>query len=193
MSRHLMAKMRKSAAGGPPKVDWRHGWVLPHRAAEIEHFNSEHDVGDNPITAAEYSTGIVHHGEQRYAIEVSASSDGDLWNWSIHKQVGPNANNPEHWKHMGGIPTMGCFCGWGDNDWPEGGTDHRFFGFEYPDEDDEDEAGGYPTGRENAMIAGEDAFQEHIASQRHSPADYDRMVGDLDEPEGGYDIFGDKP
>jgi hypothetical protein len=47
MSRHLMAKMRQAAGepprgyGPPPKVDWRHGWTLPGRAAEIEHFNAD--------------------------------------------------------------------------------------------------------------------------------------------------------
>lgn len=183
-----MAKMRRAAAG-PPKVEWRHGWTLPGRAAEIKHFNAEHGQGD-PIDPSEYSTGILHHGEQRYAIEVSPSSDYDFWSWAIHKQVGPNENNPDHWKHMGGIP-LGCFCGWGDNDYPEK-LDERFFGAEYPEEDDEDEEGGYPTGRANAMIAGEDAFQDHIGNNVAGPEHYDRAIRDMDEPEDGYDIFGDK-
>lgn len=189
--RHLMSRF----AAGPPKVDWRHGWVLPSRQAEIDHFNTEHVGGgalqdSTPVDVGDYSTGIVHHGEQRYAIEVSPSTDRDVWSWAIHKQVGPDANDPKHWKHMGGIPT-GCFCGWGDNDFGSG-TDDRFFGREYPDDDDTEEE-GYESGRANAMFAGEEAFQEHIGGRRHSPADWDRMVGDLDEPEDGYDIFGDKP
>jgi hypothetical protein len=209
MSRHLMAKMRQAAGepprgyGPPPKVDWRHGWTLPGRAAEIEHFNADHvESGDpaNMVDPNEYSTGILHHGEQRYAIEVAPSADYDDWSWSIHKQVGPDENNPDHWKHMGGIP-LGCFCGWGDNDF-KGKNDERFFGYEQPDEDDY--ADKYPTGRENAMIAGEDAFQDHIGAAGSGLGGYDlgdvvRDHGDTKPPghslgdEDYGDIFGGRP
>lgn len=200
MSRHLMAKMRQAAGepprgyGPPPKVDWRHGWVIPSRAEEIDSFNT-HVSPEDPVSIDDYSTGIVHHGEQRYALEVDPSVDRDQWYWGIHKLVGSDPENPDHWQDMGNR-------GYTEQRRP-GGLDHRFFGFE-PSEEDENGDFDDTAGRANAMYAAEEAFQNHIGAAGSGLGGYDlgdvvRDHGDTkprghslgDEDYG--DIFGGKP
>ncbi len=122
MSRHLMARFRHLAA---ERYDWQHGRPL----AWSEWASDNPEKGRSPFGGRLHHTddhvsAIVHHGEQRYGLEVmpSDTSDGE-WSWGIHEyrnqrsplwdwpDVEPeylgehlNWTSPGEWDHPKGTP-----------------------------------------------------------------------------------------
>lgn len=128
MSRHLVARFRHIHAT-PDTGGWQNV-ALPHTLRSIEHFNRNHGGGGSlPVEPEQVHTRIVNHGETRYGLEVHDSSDGWL-EWSLHRQTGPDINDPDHWERMG-VPKGAhpyCSCiGDGDEEhdlnFPLGGED----------------------------------------------------------------------
>ena len=85
MSRHLMARFRHlHAAGG---YDWQHG-----RPLGWSQFAKPYPYATND--PADHVSAIVHHGEQRYGLEVMPSPYGG-WHWGIHQYRGEKQDLPE--------------------------------------------------------------------------------------------------
>jgi hypothetical protein len=135
MSRHLMARFRHLHAAADPYAwepeTWQVGrplgwsqWVKENNPG-----GAEHDIGD-------HISNIVHHGEQRYGLEVMPSDWQDYkssvrpgWVWGIHqfRPHGAEKNNdpdyPEEYK--------GEHLNWtspGEWDHPEG-TPAEYYGY----------------------------------------------------------------
>lgn len=159
-----MAKMRRAAA-----LDWQHGVSVPHPDAYWDNENW------NPVPS-EHSIAIVNHGEQRHALQVKSINPdhGDKrWYWSIHRQTGPRIHDPEHWEWV-----------------PE--TQNRDMAAHLRGVDGN--PGFFSPTREDAMRRAEAAWEHYVGTR---DAARDRVLdegvrGGLD-PEGGYDIFGERP
>ena len=172
------------------------GWqraVLPHTQRSADHFYYAHGhPATLPIEPEQFRTKLVNHGETRYGLQVMDSTDG--WSeWSLHKQVGPDMNDPDHWERIGVPPEVHQFC--------------HCIG-EEDDEADlsypagvEDGLAGYVSGQpgdwkgtRGAKAAAEEAFQKHVVGDGPNIGDYDldSFMRDHD-PDEGYDIFGERP
>ena len=100
------------------ELDWRDGpdHVLPHVRRQINRYNAnprkpvrDEETHWSPTTT---STAIRHHGETRYGLDVhelghhfpvpgEPGPDEEWpWYWRIHRQVGPDETNPEHWEEI---------------------------------------------------------------------------------------------
>lgn len=94
------------------KLDWREGPnnLLPHVRDEINDYNSrfanpesENSFHNSFWPAATQQTAIRQHGETRYGLDVGDEGfdlAGWLWHWRLHRQTGPDINNPEHWERI---------------------------------------------------------------------------------------------
>lgn len=103
---------------GPPRLEWRDGPgnLLPHVRDEIDDYNSSYADTDNENSfhnsfwpAASQSTAIREHGETRYGLDVGDEGfdpAGWGWHWRLHKQTGPDADNPEHWEKIRNSPEL---------------------------------------------------------------------------------------
>lgn len=190
MSRHLIAKFRREAAADD---GWQH-MALPHTVRSIKHFNRNHgdDYPGAKMKKSRAYTKLVNHGEQRYALEVMDSPDGQL-EWSLHRQVGPDISNPDHWERLGVPRDVHPFC----NCIGEGG-DEADLGFPAGGEDGyagmTDGGADVEEGIELAKADAEQAFHDKIGGQGHGldHHNYDDLARGLDEPEEGYDIFGER-
>lgn len=108
MSRHLVARFRRAGAGADD--GWRNV-ALPHTRRSIKHFNRHHGGPNSlPVEEPQFHTRLVNHGETRYGLEVMNSADGWL-EWSIHRQDGPDINDPDHWERMETPKGVHPFCG----------------------------------------------------------------------------------
>lgn len=162
-----MARFRRRAADD--------GWqraILPHTDRSAYHFEARHGgSGSLPIQAGQFRTKLVNHGETRYALQAMDATDG--WSeWSLHRQVGPDMDNPDHWERMGVPNEVHQFChciGDGDDEadlsFPAGGED-GFAGYVSGNVDDME-------GLEGAKAAAEEAFQREVAGKGHGLGDYD--------------------
>lgn len=116
MSRHLMARFRHLQASGG--YDWQHGrplawslWARPDK--KMPSGSGGHDPAD-------HISAIVHHGEQRYGLEVMPNDNQPgKWVWGTHEHR-PYANpddyhpdirgewinwtSPGEWDHPSGTP-----------------------------------------------------------------------------------------
>ena len=130
-----MARMRTAA----PAPDWQHGVILPHTGSFRDHWNANYVDDLTPYwELGDQATAFLHHGEQRYALQVGPD-DGDLhgyykWAWSINRQHGPDIDNPDHWETMD--------------------VDHLT-----------NEEGQYGTTKEHAMRGAEEAWHKFVADQ----------------------------
>lgn len=116
MSRHLMAKMRRTAA---QPMNWQQGVVLPHTARDMAKYNRElagrpyslkyPDGNGWPEWKPEHvSTAMTAHGERLHALQVvhehsmvnDEADGGSPWLWSLHTLEGDDPKNPDHWKHL---------------------------------------------------------------------------------------------
>lgn len=182
MSRHLVAKFRRSAAPdgraekrqprGEPGDDWRKA-VLPHTERSMDHFDRRHGGGGSlPVEPGQFRTKFVNHGETRYALQAMDSTDG--WSeWSLHRQVGPDINDPDHWERIGMPPGVHQFCHCAG----DGGDE---VDLSYPAGVEDDLAGytdgshGDRTGMGAARAEAERAFERYISSRgRPGIGDYD--------------------
>lgn len=206
MSRHLMAKMRRSAA---KPVEWQHGVVLPDTAENMAEHNSRAYRNHREWLPEDVSTAYVNHGEKMHALQVSKddasgshvflNGDPNPWNWSIKVLRGDDPNEPGHWqwldevsddelKRRGEDPEL---AEWGDGN--VSGQMHT-----KSEEGGDGTDGGYwsyaPT-REHAMRAAENAWERYVGQQT-AQRDHNLDVGLGDR--GGHslgdedygDIFG---
>ena len=94
------------------ELDWREGVdnLLPHVRDEIkQHYwrfaesDSETSFHNSFWPAASQQTAIRQHGETRYGLDVGDEGfdpSGWVWHWRLHRQVGPNIDDPEHWERI---------------------------------------------------------------------------------------------
>lgn len=107
MSRHLVARFRRAGAGADD--GWRNS-CLPHTAVHMADFQAHHGGNGTLDTNPDQShTKLVNHGETRYGLQVHDTKDG--WaEWSIHRQIGPDIDDPGHWERIGAPPESNPFC-----------------------------------------------------------------------------------
>lgn len=170
-----MARMRavRTAAGDD-------GWqrtVLPHTQRSADHFERHHGgSGSLPIEPSQFLTKPVYHGETQHALQVMDSTDG--WSeWSIHKQTGPDATDPDHWERLGCPTQVNPFCHCLGEDGEEADLDYPV-GVEdglagYADGADGDWKG---TGR--AKREAEEAWRRYV---EHQTALRDEALGAWDD------------
>lgn len=165
-----MAKMRQAK----PDDGWRRS-ALPHTARSIEHFERHHGGGGSlNLSSDDLHTKLVNHGETRYALQAMDSTDG--WSeWSLHRQVGPDIDDPDHWERIGAPKEAQPFCDCiGD-----GSTGQHDLNF--PLGVDDGLAGhaigspGDPAGLKAAKAEAERAFKEYTADRGQG-----RNLGDYD-------------
>jgi hypothetical protein len=103
MSRHLMARFRHLASRHG--LEWQHGVAFPHTTEWFGDAAKDAltDPARNPdhYNPANNSVAFADHGEQRYGLEVMPhqpwKDSPPGWAWTIQKQNGPDASNPDHW------------------------------------------------------------------------------------------------
>jgi hypothetical protein len=177
-----MAKMRRGGAGDD-------GWqntALPHTLRSMEHFNRYHWGGGSlPVEPGQVHTKLVNHGETRYGLEVLDSTDGWL-EWSLHRQHGPDIDDPDHWERMGVPAEVHPYCscigngtmddGEHDLNFPLGGED-GFAGY----------TNGGPDvneGIERAKADAEEAFQNQVVGKAGGRGLGDYDINDIMRGEG---------
>lgn len=203
MSRHLMARFRH-AAPAREGLQWEEGGNLPHVLRDIESGNKRlhPSIHSRP---EESSLAMAHLGEQLHGIQITKSNsleDIDWhpepdppYDWDFHKLVGDDPNDPSHWEQI--VPDY----------WPGGG------GAEARPANDMQHAewhvnDKWPTVRdgkeytilnrawtpEEAKQRAEEAWSHYVerVTGRRDQA-LDGFRDHLDEPDGGYDIFGERP
>ena len=188
--RHLTARFQRRA-NAPLK--WEQG-PMPNTAASISH-EASHPVPWQTHDPDWYSRAIAHHGETRYGLEVRPDSDATGWFWHMHRQTGPDIDNPEHWEDMG-TGRLRCSLCHPDDPPARDLVDPRYYGFLHEPGDDE---GVTAAGERMAQEAAEEAFGRYVAEQNarrdlnldqnHHIDPGDGRGGDH-HPDEGYDIFG---
>lgn len=151
---------------------WQHGFAPPHVRDYIDWCNERNrEWPELQLRHEDVSTKLVDHGESRYALVVEpddADGLGDRaafpFRWGIHRQVGPDADDPDHWERV----------------------DPEYLDQQY---------GGLLAGdKDEGMEAAEEAWEDITRRQKaQRDRNLDRGLDDHREPEGGYDIFGERP
>jgi hypothetical protein len=97
---------------GPPQLEWREGpeHILPHVRDQIDEHNGrwaetrdENSLHNSFWPAVQQQTAIREHGETRYGLDVGDEGfdiGGWLWHYRLHRQTGPDADNPDHWEQI---------------------------------------------------------------------------------------------
>ena len=163
--RHLMSRFQHLAAEG---YDWRPGRPLAWwRNVYPNKWSCNRKECRDLQHPDNFHSVIVHHGEQRYGLAVAPhcrhSDIPKSWSWGIHKHDGSD----DHWQ--------------GPGDWSGWKRPAKYY--------------GRADSREEAMLAAQqdwETYTGHAASERDRNLD-SGFNGDHVDPEGGYDIFGDKP
>lgn len=98
------------------KLEWREGpdHILPHVHKQIDQHNTrwtdlddENSFHNSFWPKATQQTAIRQHGETRYGLDVGDEGfdiGGWLWHWRLHRQVGPDIDDPEHWEQLSSLP-----------------------------------------------------------------------------------------
>lgn len=170
MSRHLMAKMNRAAVRD---FDYGKGPHLPHDWEEVN------------LVADSIKRKVPHifewhppHGESHVTYWIRQPADGTDFGYSL--------------KHEGlyhGRGNTGPNYRLEDDGSPLSVKAHEL---------DKAGTGTFHLGRhdtlEDAKAAATEHFERNYASKARPGADYyDNALNQIDEPEDGYDIFGDKP
>lgn len=207
MSRHLMARFRHLHASQP--INWQHGMLLPDTAELLKNYNEQPGRGSLPFWNPEdVSTATVAHGEQMHALQVSkepymihvdaAGKQGPSWIWSIRVHNGDDHKNPDQWEHLNqvpeDVPLPGDKHDWDFNGSLTGGQELNKSGEDDVANSDGTDGGywGYHDNREGAMQAAENAWKKYVGDNKPNADYYDNILKKIDEPEDGYDIFGDR-
>lgn len=112
-----MAKFRHLRAAGQG-IQWVHGVPNASLKETFEYSPEDMDWEANrpkpgslpqPIDFSDHSTANVEYGEERYQLSAHPAHQNNTrglgnpeFRWLMHKQIGPDANDPNHWKLMAG-------------------------------------------------------------------------------------------
>jgi hypothetical protein len=99
----------------PPGLEWRGPeYTLPHVREQIDQHNEqwadyddENSLHNSFWPKVSQQTAIRQHGETRYGLDIGDEGfdiGGWLWHWRLHRQTGPDVNNPEHWEQLSSLP-----------------------------------------------------------------------------------------
>jgi hypothetical protein len=203
MSRHLMAKMRRSAA---QPVKWQDGMVLPHTAADMA---NPRRTGLRDWRPEHVSTAIVHHGEKLHALQVNKEIGlvGPPYLWSIHEHDGHTDPKVGGWEHLDPAdhdhecsmceagPGEKCLpdC-WDQNSRTGGGMRNTLEDTLWQDGSRGD-LWGYQPDRGSAQKAAETAWAKYTGENGHGLGDFDPgTIGPIVPEPGGQnpdDDYGD--
>lgn len=181
MSRHLMAKMR--IVGARPLEAFFDDWHQPHD--EWQEYQGHPAYSDRPVSGWGWNP---HHGEGHVAYSVGHNYLDDTWGVTHHGLYrGTKIVHPEEANGYLSKPT----------ETPDFFLDHDGT----PDRvgpSDVSTKGTWKIGPyrsfSEAKAAAEEHFERNYRSKAKPSADYyDNALNQIDDPEDGYDIFGDKP
>jgi hypothetical protein len=163
-------------------LEWEQG-PMPNTAVTLGHEGSHPAVPWERHDPDWYSRALTHHGETRYGLEVRPDSDAAGWFWHMHRQTGPDIENPEHWENMG-TGRLRCSLCHPDDPPARDLVDPRYYGFLH----ETGEEGITVEGEQMAQEAAEKAFGRYVTEQ-NAQRDVNLSRGtDIDDDYG--DIFG---
>ena len=193
MSRHLMAKMRRTAA---QPVNWQDGLVLPETADHMASYNEKQARGlygpssvSPPWEPGDVSTAFVAHGERMHALQVNHEKTmiDSPHLWSIHRHYAhPDGSDPRTsygWEHLddGGrdhecplceaAPGEKCHSDCWDQNSHTGGPIGTTFEYEQWHDGTRGELWGWQPDRERAQRAAETAWARYTGENGHGLGD----------------------